>query len=134
MPQPHALDDHRFRPASTAGVLAMRRAGCRILNTPVTHATTLTWKRTFKSHFGSSVEIAAQLFQLLVEGGLRSRGNFRTDHVLWALFHLKVYATEEVSARAMNTSKTSFKRAVDPIVRAIALLQLVGAFLSWVCR
>ncbi|KAI9325895.1 hypothetical protein DFJ73DRAFT_767230 [Zopfochytrium polystomum] len=62
------------------------------MKSPAEGADTPTWEQKFKSHFSATLNVCVDIWVRCIENGIRH------FHLLWALYHLKVYRTESVAA------------------------------------
>lgn len=79
--------------------------------------------RRFKALFGVDAEVCEVLWDEL--------DNSRTAlghpvHLLWPLFFIKVYATEEVHATITGSGPKTFRKWAWAFLEAISMLKLVG--------
>lgn len=82
-----------------------------------------TWNRHIRSHFGVSFEVIIDVDDLL-----SIQSSDERTHLLWALFFLKVYNTENVSARFWKVTEKTYRKHLHPMIEKIAGLPLVCFF------
>src|SRR5690349_17482941 len=73
-------------------VHVLRRLASRIMGYA---AKNTSWDRKFRAHFGVCLTVASQLWICISVAGPEP---IQHIHLFWALYFLKVYSTEEVSA------------------------------------
>jgi hypothetical protein len=84
-----------------------------------------TWNRRFRAAFGVSFGVLLVLWNLLDPEGAESKPAYRREHLLWALYFLKTYTTEVISATLFGTSDKTWRKWVTIVVTDISNLQLV---------
>jgi hypothetical protein len=96
-----------------------------------------TKERRFKEFFGINAEICAKLWTLCLPLLPESASPV---HLLWALYFLKQYNTEGVSASFANCDEKTFRKWCWIMIDILAMLELVSlhspfifAFSLWDC-
>ena len=67
-----------------------------------------TFRKRFGQHFGTTIEHLTLLWNYCVddeESTINRFKNAERTHLLWYLYHLKVYSTEGVSAKRVSADK-----------------------------
>ena len=80
--------------------------------------------RRFRSHFGTSPEICAEVWNAL-QGNPRIQNQIDSaypEHLLWGLMLLKTYAVEEVLAGKVGVDEKMFCKLTKHLIYAIAYL------------
>lgn len=78
--------------------------------------------RRFRAHFGTSPSTCAILWKKLVDNAVLPRGR-QPVHLLWALYFLNRYETEEVAASTFGVEEETFRKWSWLLVVAIAKLK-----------
>ena len=82
--------------------------------------------RAFRSHFGCSPDICSILWEKI-----RRPSAMMGKHLLWGLHFLKSYATEDVLACALRTTRKTLRKWIWTVVRSIAQLKRSVVSLSF---
>ena len=90
-----------------------------------THTPTANQEREFRSQFGASWYVCADVWNLLDmhEIGLESKKE--PKHLLWAMLFLKVYGNEKTHAVMCSTSVKTFRKWVWDMISQISQLEIV---------
>ena len=94
---------------------------CDLMN--IRNASNTTWSRAFKAHFGVSIQVLLHIWQALNEAGPAA---FEREHLLWAMFFLKVYASEATSCSLFGVTPKTWRKWVCVVVTSISELECVG--------
>ena len=81
------------------------------------------WERRFRSHFGTTVSVAAQLW-----GMVRVPQGSNPKHLLFCLLFLKRYDCEEASSALCQVDECPFRKWAWYYNRQIAELEVVSAY------
>ena len=74
--------------------------------------------RSFRSHFGTSIDVCSIVWDYFHE--MRGRPRLlRAIHLLWALLFLKTYDTTDVLASSVRTSPNNFRKWIWIVLRLI---------------
>ena len=68
----------------------------------------LTNQRRFKSHFGTSPEVCAILWQMLPM--VLDMTSIKSEYLLWGLLFMKVYATESIHCSIAGADGKTFRK------------------------
>ena len=108
----------------------LRHLGLTIIGkTPKRGSSVKQQDRLFRSHYGTGWAVAAFLWRLLeyYDGeknvGQRKTRTMQKKHILWCLFFLKLYASEDVSAARMDCSPDTFRKWVWHVIKDIAFVE-----------
>ena len=82
-----------------------------------------TFYRRFKSSFGVSPLICSVLWHLVSS---KKNNSLTWKHLLWTLFHLKVYNTENVMASMFHADEKTIKNRISSTLDAFNSLKLVS--------
>ena len=90
------------------------------------------YMRRFKSYFGATPSICAQLWQML-DPRRQISSYAKPVHLLWALMLIRVYATEEVLAGIAGVTEKTFRKwawafitaTADVSYEVVSLLQII---------
>ena len=85
-------------------------------------ARTGSWNGRFRSLFGVSFQCLLSLWDFLQQNGHQ---HFSKEHVLWALYFLKVYPIETVASCFFGATEKTWRKWVVKVVHAISELELV---------
>ena len=69
-----------------------------------------TFRRRFKSYFGTNWFYCSLLWELSWKPGYNLPNIARPEHLLWALMHMKLYSTENVLASLANCDEKTFRK------------------------
>ena len=76
-------------------------------------------ERVVKAHFGLSVVAIAVVWALVV--GVATTLGIKPIHLLWALYFLKVYPTEDLAANLFGTSRETYRKWVWKVIGLLYL-------------
>ncbi|KAI9318832.1 hypothetical protein BDR26DRAFT_1016149 [Obelidium mucronatum] len=88
--------------------------------------------RQFRSHFGMSVVSCEDVWQELAAANLHI--SLKKVHLLWALFHLKVYASIDVSSCRFGTTPPTWRKWVEIVLDRLLQLDVIhwdSRFENW---
>lgn len=93
------------------------------------HTPSSNQEREFRSQFGASWYVCADVWNLLESHGIGldggNRGGREPKHLLWALLFLKVYGSEKTNSVLCGTSVKTYRRWVWELLSQIAMLEVV---------
>ena len=100
-------------------VYVLRRLASRIMGYA---ANNTSWDRKFRAHFGVCLTVASQLWICISTAGPEPTQHI---HLFWALYFLKVYSTEEVSASKFSCDPKTCRKWVRIALMRICRLKMV---------
>src|SRR5690348_3555300 len=80
-----------------------------------------TWNGRFRAAFGVSFGVLQVVWDLLDPEVADCRPKYPREHLLWALYFLKTYTTEVISATFFSTSERTWRKWVTIVVKDICL-------------
>src|SRR5690242_2868765 len=86
---------------------------------------TKMFDRSFRAHFGMSVAVCRQIWLLLEESDCLPEKCVAT-FLLWALYFLKTYNTEDVASARFNCTPKTYRKWVWKVLHCIYNLNLVN--------
>ena len=92
------------------------------MNLPLSHVSTGTVHRRFRSFFGASPKFVSQAWDR-IRRKLKAGANLK--HLLWVLFFLKNYDVEHVNAAVANVDEKTFRRWFWQFVMLLSELNMV---------
>ena len=87
---------------------------------------TLTFDRAYRAHFEVSPQISLQIWLLIQD--LEPDISFRPKHLLWTLFFLKTYPTEEVGSSRWGVTPKTFREWIWKMINPISQLSLLESY------
>ena len=78
--------------------------------------------RRFRSWFGVSPEVVAEAWDLLVDSDLLPRKGV-PEHLLWTLYHLKLYTSEEDTACVFKKDEKTCRKWISAFLDGLADLE-----------
>jgi hypothetical protein len=114
---------------------------CSTLREPASGRTTETSYRQFRSLFGCMPKVCSLIWASLGRRQLLP-AKANPKHLLWMLFFLKVYATENVTSRFFVCDEKTLRKWVWKLIAAVSRLDVVrivsdrGVFINrscWTC-
>ena len=81
-------------------------------------------EQLFKAHFGVSPLVTDTMWStyLLPNGLLLRHSNVKKKHLLWSLFFLFSYTSEDVACSIMNTNRKTYRKWIWIVVMEISLV------------
>jgi len=83
------------------------------------------WRRRYRAHFGTSLSVTAALWNQLMQHGERTR-RFSPAKLLWALYFLKTYTSEDVASSFFHCSPKTYRKWTWIVIQSISQLELVS--------
>lgn len=80
-------------------------------------------ERRVRSLFGVSTSVMTHVWRMIRLSVDRS---LRAQHLLWALYFLKVYPTETAAAAVLHVDEKTFRKYLWPMVYELATMRLVS--------
>ena len=88
-----------------------------------------TQHRRFLSFYGASSRVCHQLWHLLLKAKIIAEfPALMQEHLLWALFFLKVYGTENVQASIVGADEKTYRKWIWIVIEWMSNLDVVSYF------
>lgn len=79
--------------------------------------------RSFRAHFGTSVDVCLALWEWIRVHPRRPLRGMQPKHLMWTLLFLKVYDTEDVLSSRVGTTRKTFRRWIWRVLLLIQTLK-----------
>jgi hypothetical protein len=104
----------------TATEIAIAHVASPLLRLRIRSINTVNWSRVFKGNFGMRLEAVADVWEEIDKPAY-----VRIKHLLWALYYLKIYPTDECACAMFGISAPTWRRWTREVIDMIRALDVV---------
>jgi hypothetical protein len=110
-------------------ILSFNAMGMALMNRSGGGGSSATQRRRFVSFYGASSRVCHQLWHLLLKAQIMAEfPALKQEHLLWALFFLKVYGTENVQASIVAVDEKTYRKWIWIVIEWMSNLDVVSYF------